>query len=117
MGGVEVARAVKPILDATVAALQTQGEGSDVSQAVRRLADATGESRHEIANILNEESMAVLGSAPQLWTLRRHGLELCPSDDRCVAAEFIVGESDTGGPSSMQITVATAEARRVALRP
>jgi hypothetical protein len=105
------ARLVKPILDATVAALQTHGNRSNIHEVATRLTRATGGPGSEILTLLEDARRATLGRVPELMTLRGDGIQLCPSDERCVAAELVIGEPADEGGAWMEVNVRTAERR------
>lgn len=102
---------VKPLIDATVAALQAQHDRSTVSAVADRIAAACGRSSAEIAELLLDPSRAVLGSVPRLAHLRGDGVQLAPSDDRCVAGDVRLGDAPAPGHWVLDATVSAVEPR------
>ena len=76
---------IKPVFDGIVAAFSRDEGGMDL--ATERLAAALGIDQEELTGLLEDETMAVLGSR-RLVHPRGRGVQWNPNDDLLVAGEF-----------------------------
>ena len=80
---------VKPIFDATIAALQWHDHRESLPEVSARLAARLALSAPEVASLLQARANAVLGFTRLLWPWGST-VQWNPCDDRCVAGELLV---------------------------
>jgi len=100
-------RIIKPLLDGTIAAFQRH-DGSQLDAVAQRLAAQLSSSVAEITPLLVDPRVAPLGAA-RLVVLRAAGVQWQPADDRCMACELMVEESDADEGFVLQGTLLTAQ--------
>lgn len=81
-----LASVIKPIFDGIMAAFNRH-DGSCVNLVTERLAAALGVDQKELACLLEDETMAILGARRLVWP-RGSGVQWNPSDDLLVAGEL-----------------------------
>jgi len=85
---------LKPILDGTICALQSEPDSVNASLVATRLADSLEVSTSDVLGALLDETPSALG--PRRRLVHRHGpsVKWEPDDDRCVAASVLFEASD-----------------------
>lgn len=84
--GVHLANAIKPIIDGIVSSFHAY-QGSEVQQVSQRLGNELGQNPEVIAQMLVQQSRAILGVRQVVRPYRNH-IKWDPADDLCLAAEL-----------------------------
>jgi len=83
---VNLAGAVKPLLDGVLSVFHLH-DRSNMAEVTRRVAQALGTSGAAVAEMLADETHAVLGQTC-LVRIRGSGVQWCPADDGCVLGKI-----------------------------
>lgn len=90
--GLNLAAVIKPVFDGVVAAFHRH-DGTMEAEVSRRLARVLNVDKREVDDLLRNGSVAVLGTRRLLWPWSA-AVQWNPADNRCVAGELLLQESN-----------------------
>jgi len=88
-----LASIVKPVLDGVISAFHTHN-GTKLDDVSERLGTKLGIATAEARRLLLDEQLNLLGPRNLVWPFSK-GIQWNPADDRCVAAELLIGDTRT----------------------
>ncbi|WP_395307551.1 hypothetical protein V4U86_19315 [Mycobacterium sp. AMU20-3851] len=80
---------VKGLIDGTVAAFQSHPSNSPLDEVADRLARITGRPANRLMQLLQDDSLAVLGTQPLIHLFGRAGVQWSPADHLLTAGQVL----------------------------